>query len=250
MKKIICTLYVLLTLAAVAAQQKMTAEERELLIQQKVGGFIEREAKGSIVVINCQKSFDINSITNSISLARKNLQTSVDVVEGKFSVETAKNEVTARNGTAGVFIVDEPSLPISLVSLEETWGMVNVAKLRKNASADVLAKRAAKEFNRVLAVVFGGGLSSQKSSIMRPMTKASDLDRVINAWIPFDTMNVMFNALPEYGITHRKRVTYVKACQEGWAPAPTNEYQKAIWDKVHSIPDKPFIIEYDPKVDK
>ena len=142
-------------------------------------------------------------------------------------METAQREIAAMNGTAGVFIVDEPSLPISLVSLEETWGMVNIAKLREGVSADVLAKRAAKEFNRVLAAVFGGGLSSQKSSIMRPITRASDLDRVVNSWIPFDTLGVVFNALPEYGITRRRRIPYIKAVREGWAPAPTNDAQRA-----------------------
>ena len=38
--------------------------------------------------------------------------------------------------------------------------------------------------------------------------------------------------------------------QQGWAPAPTNEVQQAIWDKVHQIPDKPITIEFDPKTDK
>jgi len=27
-------------------------------------------------------------------------------------------------------------------------------------------------------------------------------------------------------------------------PAPTNDVQKAIWEKVHAIPDKPITIEY------
>ena len=44
--------------------------------------------------------------------------------------------------------------------------------------------------------------------------------------------------------------THKKACQEGWAPAPTNDVQKAIWEKVHAIPDKPMTIEFDPKKDK
>jgi len=35
--------------------------------------------------------------------------------------------------------------------------------------------------------------------------------------------------------------------EEGWAPAPTNEYQKIVWDKVHAIPQKPMKIEFDPK---
>ena len=241
--------FIMTVLAAIVASgvQKMTPEERELLIQQKVGGLIEIEAKGSILVVNCQHLVAMESITNTIALVRKNLQTKVDVVEGMFSVETAKRELTTRNGTAGIFIIDAPSLPISLVSLEESWGMVNVGKLQEGASSDILAKRTAKEFNRVLSAVFGGGLSSQKSSIMRPMTKASDLDKAINTWIPFDTLGVVFNALPEYGITHRKRIPYLKACQEGWAPSPTNEYQKAIWDKVHAMPTEPIKIKPETK---
>ena len=31
------------------------------------------------------------------------------------------------------------------------------------------------------------------------------------------------------------------------APAPTNEFQKAVWDKVHAIPQNPMKIEFDPK---
>ena len=247
MKAIVCMVSAMLCLG-VSAEQRMSPEEREQLIQQKVGGFIDLEAKGSILVINCQQYFPLDGITNAISLARKNLKTTVDIVEGKFSVETAQREIAAKNGTAGIFVVDVPSLPMSLVSLEETWGMVNIAKLREGATGDVLAKRTGKEFNRVLAAVFGGGLSSQKSSIMRPMTKASDLDKAVNIWIPFDTLGVVFNALPEYGITHRKRIPYIKAVEEGWAPAPTNEFQKAIWDKVHAMPTEPLKIK--PEIKK
>ena len=53
--------------------------------------------------------------------------------------------------------------------------------------------------------------------------------------------------LPTYGLMPWKQTTYKKACQEGWAPAPTNEYQKAIWDKIHSVPANPMKIEFDPK---
>ena len=44
--------------------------------------------------------------------------------------------------------------------------------------------------------------------------------------------------------------TYKRACREGWAPTPTNDVQRAIWEKVHAIPDKPLTIEFDPKIDK
>ena len=38
--------------------------------------------------------------------------------------------------------------------------------------------------------------------------------------------------------------TYDRACQEGWAPAPTNDVQKAIWDEVHEMPTEPIKIKY------
>ena len=47
-----------------------------------------------------------------------------------------------------------------------------------------------------------------------------------------------------------RRIPYRQACQEGWAPAPTNAVQRAIWNKVHQIPDSPLVIEFDPKRDR
>ena len=42
-------------------------------------------------------------------------------------------------------------------------------------------------------------------------------------------------------------VTYGRAVREGWAPAPTNEYQKAIWDKIHAMPTEPIKIKPETK---
>ena len=52
------------------------------------------------------------------------------------------------------------------------------------------------------------------------------------------------------GVKPAEKTTYRKACHEGWAPPPTNEVQKAIWEQIHSSPDKPIKIEFDPKKDK
>ena len=76
MKTVIFTITLLASIAA-SAVQKMTPEERDLLIQQKIGGFIEIEAKGTILVINCQRLVSLESIDDTISLARKNLQAKV-----------------------------------------------------------------------------------------------------------------------------------------------------------------------------
>jgi hypothetical protein len=38
--------------------------------------------------------------------------------------------------------------------------------------------------------------------------------------------------LKSLGVTPAEMTTYRKACREGWAPAPTNDIQKAIWEQV------------------
>ena len=61
-----------------------------------------------------------------------------------------------------------------------------------------------------------------------------------------EPFNMMINNVRKLGVAVRRRVSYHKACEERWAPAPTNDIQRAIWDKVHAIPDKPITIKFDP----
>ena len=53
-------------------------------------------------------------------------------------------------------------------------------------------------------------------------------------------------ALREERVDAANRAECVAVCQEGWAPPPTNEYQRAIWNDVHKIPEKPMKIDFDP----
>ena len=47
-----------------------------------------------------------------------------------------------------------------------------------------------------------------------------------------EPFNAVLTAAKARAITPVPRTTYRRACYEGWAPAPTNEFQKAIWEKV------------------
>ena len=225
----------------------LSKAEKEKLLMQIVGGFIDIPGKGSIVIVNAQQSFDLNLISNTTTLASNNLKTPFLFRQGKFDVTTARKTVDSFGATAGLFVIDDPSYPMSLSSTEARWGLVNIAPLRDGADGEKLVKRVAKEFNRVLMFVFGGGLSSMKTSIMRPIVQPSDLDKCVNVWTPFDTMSSVVNGMAGFGIIRAKRTTYRKACQEGWAPEPTNDVQKVIWEQVRAKPTKPMKIKYDPK---
>ena len=63
--------------------------------------------------------------------------------------------------------------------------------------------------------------------------------------LPVDVGARVNSYLNYCGVKPLQRVTYRRACQEGWAHQPTNSFQKAVWDEVHQIPQKPITIKYD-----
>ena len=82
---------------------------------------------------------------------------------------------------------------------------------------------------------------------MQPITQAKQIETLLSDNIMRDMIDSIRQNLASRGIEMSKISSYLKACQEGWAPAPTNEYQKAIWDKVHAMPTAPIKIKPETK---
>ena len=145
--------------------------------------------------------------------------------------------------------VDSDTLPALLLAPEEGWAVVNVAALSKgNPSADVLASRVRKELLRGFALAGGCTFMSRSQIVLRgDIRSPRDLDSIQEDSYGVEAIMTLEKTLPYYGVMPWKQSTYTKACKEGWAPAPTNEFQKAIWDKVHEPPATPMKIEFDPK---
>ena len=55
-------------------------------------------------------------------------------------------------------------------------------------------------------------------------------------------MNQLIDIGMLYGIKTLTIASYRTACHYGWAPAPTNDVQRAIWQKVHEMPAAPLKI--------
>jgi len=94
----------------------------------------------------------------------------------------------------------------------------------------------------------GGGSSSYPGHVASTHTP-QELDFAQDK-LPIDIQDSVKKYLGAAGVTPMKRTIYQRACQEGWVPPLTNDVQRAIWAKVHAIPDKPITIEFDPKKDK
>ena len=140
-----------------------------------------------------------------------------------------------------------------LAAVEDRWAVVNVRKRAEGFGSEeaknkFMPGRSQKEVLRALAAV-GGGLTSRYPNNIMGIAKLADLD-ICPVVLPGDTMNAVRRHLEKDGVMPAVKSTYRQACLEGWASAPTNEIQKAIWDQVHSIPDKPIKIEFDPATQK
>ena len=106
-----------------------------------------------------------------------------------------------------------------------------------------------KEIWRALGFVSGIGYAPYQNDVLQPVFSVKALDGLEYQVMQPMNFQKMYTTLSKLGVTRARRIPYRVAVQEGWATPPTNDYQKAVWKEVHSIPDKPIKIEFDPKSD-
>ena len=215
---------------------KLTKAEKERLRLDTTGGMITKKGEGKAVIVNCQRKFTDSLLTSTMDAFRDLLKVEIQVREGSWEF----GDEVPSDANVAVYVVDDPKLPLSLVAAEARWGVVNVAQIADEGNLK-------KEVTRVAIMTFGGGVSQYKVSPMQPVSSAKDLDAITGCTLTVDVTMSMRANLDKLGLTQTRYTTYRKACMEGWAPAPTNEYQQAIWDSVHAIPANPIKIEFDPK---
>lgn len=252
-----------LALAVVSAGHAMSEAKTELTPEQKAerreslisraGGLVPRKGtpSGRIVFVNAQKRIPIDVFKGTFAKNATKVK-GVDVWTGVESASVANaNAIRRANGAQfAIIIVDSPGMPMSLIALEEGWAMMNVNALDDGKpNAELLQHRSQNEFARIFGILCGGASSQFKSHIMNAVSKPSDLNGCTDE-LPVDILAKMPTYLETHGVKSLQLVPYRHAVQEGWAMPPTNDVQKAIWDQIHRIPDKPMTIEFDPKANK
>ena len=239
---------------ATAAKQPLTPEERKAnhdrLVMEKQGGYVTVRGtpSGSIVVVNAQKRVSADNFDFTSYAVGKWLKGLVKVVDGEAAtVETASEMRRLQKADFAVFVVDSGTLPPSLIAVEAKWAIVNVGALAVGgANEEIVRIRAKNEFSRVFTILCGGFCSQYPAPLTNFVVDIPDLDRCL-ADPPGDMTARMRGYLEKCSVKPEQKVFYRKACEEGWAHAPTNEYQKAIWDKVHAMPTEPIKIKPETK---
>ena len=222
--------------------KKVDKAKLDAAVYRKTGGKLKepKTQKGRFVYVNCQSEVPAEFLTEHAQKIATSLKVAVDVESGEFSLPSP-----AVKGEACLFVVDDPALPMSLVAPEARWAMVNVAPL-KTAKKAFFDARVRKELSRGFAYLGGAADSQFDLALTGCVVRPSGLDQFASDDIPFDVLRRIESYMRGYGIAPYKLTTYRKACQEGWAPAPVDDVQKAIWDEFHEIPTGGIEIKFDP----
>lgn len=240
---------------------KMTKEQldeyhagRKLANLHRNGGIIRIAAKGKLLVAVVNGCATTNQLARCLGQVDESLQINAEVVQMKddgFGIDRVGVIMKERDAQIALFIVDSPTLPASLHADEEGWTIVNVAKMRAGSpTEEKLDLRIRKLIARGFMAAVGSCSDADETSPMRPAPTVNELDKIPVAHISFWNVRAMIDYLKTMGVFPMTLMPYRRAVQAGIAPAPTNKWQKLIWEKEHEIPTKPMQIKFDHKADK
>lgn len=217
--------------------ERMAAREKRVAA---AGGMIEKPYTGKyIYIVNDQSRVPEDAFFAETQSFEQLFSFPVRIVPPKSDMPQSSIVIT---------ISDNKAAPALLVAPEVPWAGVNVGALAvDNPRQEVLNARLTKELWRAFMYSCGAANSQMQPCVMRPIFNLKDLDaNSISVPTPDSLPRIMTTA-NKLGIRNIEYKTYKTACEEGWAPTPTNEVQQAIWNETHKIPSEPLKIKYEKK---
>ncbi len=246
MKKQIIFLGVALCVAmsyADAVKKAATNDAERIRMRQELrarrlieaGGIVVLKQESKIIrIVNAQRRVPEVALTPVCqSMGRMlNMPVEVSSIEATNAKDAVSKGFKLPETGVVVALVATEGIPSLIVAPEEGWAMVNVSSLADDLPPEqVLVERLQKEVWRAAALACGGCISYTQPCLLTTVMKPSDLDGLKLQNPSPEAIMKMCNAAPSRGIKPVKKATYRRACQDGWAPAPTNDIQKAIWNQ-------------------
>jgi hypothetical protein len=223
-----------------AQPQNTIVKNRRVNRLIKSGGLVTKINNGPVVQIyDAKQSLPLKVVKKVIF----DVQMSTGI-----AIKYTQNDLGEKGAIATVKVVESDLLgPLSIYPDKFTT-VLNINTLRKGTKSDEhFNLRCIKQLWRSLAYALGAGNSNGPFTVMKPFRNMKELDECKVCVAGPEALNVMIKSAKKLGAAEAHTMTYRQACIEGWAPAPTNDIQKAIWDKIHATPKNPMKIKFDPK---
>ena len=250
MNKLTATILPLLAASALAQSPQPAAPAAnapQRLVADPAAGFVKKVIKEG----KCLRFIDLRKEGGDFGavLTRMNqvFGTEVEIVKGvreaDCAMRTAKKALNDKTVGAAIVISEEGAdAPTLVVCPEDRMGVINVDRLLEGiANADsgrTFSIRLTKEMWRAAAFVLGG-YSSMYPCAMKAAFSVEDLDaNPVEMTCPPVSGAISDNAR-RLGFAKVYCVPYVVALYEGWAPAPTNDAQKAVWNQFATATNAP-----------
>lgn len=212
-----------------------------LYLMKKFGGMIRQPntEQGKIVFVNTQKTVD-RALLEKIVKSWSNRY--------RLVIEISEADVKSSSDLFVIRLIDSDREEGIILAPENFWVSVNIKALAKDNPPKVaLADRFEKQVKRAFAFVCCGTCSNEAGGLCGVVKEPSDLDAIVSKRYSPDIDVRMTNNMRDTGVKPYRVCKYLTACQEGWAPQPTNEFQKAVWDEVHQLPTAPITIKPEEK---
>lgn len=206
--------------------------------------------KGKIAFIDTQSELSADAIRTAMKAVSESR-----VYNSVYERASASDDYAALKKKAAasfaLILINDPSKPGTLIAPEDGWCVVNVARIGEGlktpeAKAKFFESRCRKQIMRVYGAAAGGWYSGYKGNVSS-VASIPDLDLVTKEALPVDVLDRNARYLTGLGVKPQVLVPYRRACIEGWAPAPTNDVQKFVWNKVHQMPASPIKIKPETK---
>ena len=215
------------------------AAARKRAFVERTGGFIDMPGEGpDIVIVDSRSKKDEAPaiVQETVSrVLRQGIRCQVSVVStnSSASFSLAKSILKAGNALIVIVIFDGGSdTPTLGIFPEDRIGLINWSRLSIAGTEKDSEDRTIKELWRAIGFLHGVGYSMGTKCVMQPIVSPVELDA--NEWkiINPSSFPQMTKMAGKFGVKRGFRIIYEKAVRAGIAPQPTNDIQRAVWDRV------------------
>lgn len=216
----------------------------------KTGGLVPPPSFAKTLLILDARKENVPDLAKFAGPAERMLSLAIETEKVDLTPDASPQKVAfaKKTGNAGAVILfyEREDEPTETAFLEDGVMLVNMEKL-KCADPKRFSRRFATEFWRSIGFTLGAYASTaQMGSSMQGIFSVGDFDTLKGAGLaPMQVAAISANK-SKLGIFSRNSVPYSRACKEGWAPPPTNDVQRAFWNKMQadkeSGPSNPLTI--------
>ena len=227
---------------------------------KETGGVIELPSTGTVFLFANATGDEIDFASDMDVMAE---QCQIPIVCEK--VQGEKNEspyvsasrlfATKRFGAIAFIYDGGAEEPVLTVYPENRLALLNVAPLKRNVDSAKYASRIRKELWRALCFAAGGATSGVQMCVMKTVLCPEDLDKLECAMASPPATGGVAASARRFGFREINQMTYYDALKDGHKIAPTNDAQRAVYQRVMKEredaakgPAKPMKIKFDKKL--